>query len=422
MKMAKYWFRIFFRKKEFEGSGSLTRIAWKRFLNNRLSFAAFIFILISILIAVLGYLITPDPSPYANQQYLELGTKKPGFAVKMLKVRNNEDTRQGSVLNWMLSGRRSVYTLYPFEKIEFNSDSLLLQEFTGDAGIRGEEKIFSLPDIIYPLMHETFVTSSGQDQVSFILSGGQKSTASLTKMNEEIQKHHIIKKRFLLGSDQFGRDILSRLMIGTRVSLSVGLISVLISLVIGITIGAAGGFFRGWIDNFVVWLINVVWSIPTLLLVIAITFALGKGFWQVFVAVGLTMWVEVARVARGQIMSIREKEFVEAGRALGYSNFRIIFRHILPNIMGPIIVISAANFASAVLIEAGLSFLGIGVQPPMPSWGSMLRENYHYIILDKAYLALLPGMSIMLMVLAFMIIGNGLRDALDVRIVEKNRV
>jgi peptide/nickel transport system permease protein len=224
-----------------------------------------------------------------------------------------------------------------------------------------------------------------------------------------------VSRTYWLGTDRFGRDYLSMLIIGTRVSLAVGFISVFISLLIGITVGAIGGFFRGWIDTIVVWFINVVWSIPTLLLVIAITFALGKGFWQVFIAVGLTMWVEVARVVRGQILSIREKEFVEAGRALGFSNFRIIFHHILPNIMGAVIVISAANFASAILLEAGLSFLGIGVQPPVPSWGSMIKENYGYIILDSAHLAILPGLALMIMVLAFMLIGNALRDALDVK-------
>jgi peptide/nickel transport system permease protein len=211
--------------------------------------------------------------------------------------------------------------------------------------------------------------------------------------------------------------MLSQLMIGTRVSLSVGFIAIAISLLIGITLGAIAGYFGGKIDQLIVWLINVVWSVPTLLLVIAITFVLGKGFWQVFIAVGLTMWVEVARVVRGQVLSIREKEYIEAARALGYRNRRIIFRHILPNVMGPVIVISAANFASAILLEAGLSFLGIGVQPPTPSWGSMIKENYGYIILDYAYLAILPGVAIMLMVLAFMLLGNALRDALDVKAV-----
>lgn len=159
-----------------------------------------------------------------------------------------------------------------------------------------------------------------------------------------------------------------------------------------------------------------MWSVPTILLVIAITFVLGKGFWQVFIAIGLTMWVEVARIVRGQILGIREKEYVEAARALGFRTSRIIFRHILPNSLGPVIVISAANFASAILIEAGLSFLGIGVQPPVPSWGTMIRENYGYIILDNPWLAILPGLCIMITVLAFMQIGNGLRDALDVKV------
>ena len=240
---------------------------------------------------------------------------------------------------------------------------------------------------------------------------------SVKELRHRIERENIKKKRYVLGTDRFGRDVLSQLMIGARVSLSVGFISVIISLIIGILLGALAGFFKGWVDNLIMWVINVVWSIPTLLLVIAITFALGKGFWQVFIAVGLTMWVEVARIVRGQVLSIREKEYIEAGRALGFKNFRIIFRHILPNVLGAVIVVSAANFASAILLEAGLSFLGIGVQPPMPSWGSMIKENYGFIILDYAYLAILPGICIMLLVLAFMLLGNSLRDALDVKTV-----
>ena len=204
-------------------------------------------------------------------------------------------------------------------------------------------------------------------------------------------------------------------MIGTRVSLSVGLITVLISLTVGIILGSMAGYFRGRTDNIIMWLINVIWSIPTLLLVFAITLLLGKGFWQVFIAVGLTMWVNVARLVRGQVLVTRELQYVEAGKALGFSDFRIISRHILPNIFGPILVIAASNFASAIVIEAGLSFLGVGVQPPQPSWGLMIKENYNFIITQNPMLALAPGFAIMILVLAFNLLGNGLRDALNVR-------
>jgi peptide/nickel transport system permease protein len=368
---------IFQRKKTAFTSGSLSREAWRKFLRNKLSVAALIYILFSVLIALLGYLVTPDSTPMANRQTLELSTKKPGFSITMLKVIKEEYVPQKGLLNRMLFGQRSQYQYIPVQDYGFNNGLLTIYEYIGEEGIRGLERQIK----------------TQQSQL------------------EEL----IIEKKDLLGTDQFGRDMLSRLMIGSRVSLAVGLISVIISLLIGVTIGSLGGFFRGWVDKAIVWLINVVWSIPTLLLVIAITFALGKGFWQVFIAVGFTMWVEVARITRGQILAIREKEYVEAARALGFSNFRIIFRHILPNVSGPIIVISAANFASAILIEAGLSFLGIGVQPPMPSWGSMIRENYAYLLLDATHLAILPGLAIMLIVLSFMIVGNGLRDALDVK-------
>ncbi|RYD87181.1 MAG: ABC transporter permease, partial [Sphingobacteriales bacterium] len=225
----------------------------------------------------------------------------------------------------------------------------------------------------------------------------------------------IIKKTYWLGTDAFGRDILSRLIIGTRVSLAVGLIAVLISLTIGILLGALAGYYRGWVDEAIMWLVNITWSIPTLLLVFAITMALGKGFWQIFIAVGLTLWVSVARLVRGQVLALKEMEYIQAARALGFSNGRIILRHILPNITGPLMVIAAGNFATAIIIEAGLSFLGIGVQPPQPSWGLMIKENYNFIITHNPMLALIPGIAIMLLVLAFNLLGNGLRDAVDVK-------
>ncbi|MBI1267698.1 MAG: ABC transporter permease subunit [Cryomorphaceae bacterium] len=249
-------------------------------------------------------------------------------------------------------------------------------------------------------------------EVTLYTPFGDASARAISANDADFKVEH---RRYLLGTDKYGRDLLSRLMAGTGLSLSVGFIAVLISLLLGIVLGACAGYFGGKTDAVISWVINVVWSIPTLLMVIAITLAFGKGFWQVFVAVGLTMWVEVARVVRGQFLSIREKEYVEAAKMLGLSNFRIMFRHILPNASGPIIVISAANFASAILIEAGLSFLGIGAQIPTPSWGNMIKEHYALITTDLAYLAILPGLLIMLLVLSFMMIGNGLRDALDVR-------
>src|SRR5690606_26520057 len=226
---------------------------------------------------------------------------------------------------------------------------------------------------------------------------------------------YLVQKKFYLGTDKYGRDLLSRLLLGARISFFVGFVSVFISLIIGIPMGAIAGSYGGLVDKLIMWIINVVWSIPTLLMVIAITLALGKGFWQVFIAVGFTMWVEVARVVRGQILSVKEKEYIQAAHVLGFSDFRIIFKHILPNVLAPVIVISAANFAAAILIESGLSFLGIGAQPPMPSWGGMIKDHYAYLIVDKAYLAIAPGVAIMLLVLSFMMLGNSLRDALDVR-------
>lgn len=235
------------------------------------------------------------------------------------------------------------------------------------------------------------------------------------KNPEVIRGGVTFEKTFWLGTDRFGRDLLSRMVVASRVSVSVGLIAVFISLFIGISLGALAGYFRGLTDKVILWFINVIWSIPTLLLVVAISMALGKGFVQVFVAVGLTMWVEVARLVRGQFFSLREQQFVEAGQALGYRHPRIIFRHILPNITGPVIVIAASNFASAILLEAGLSFLGMGAQPPTPSWGMMIKENYGYIVMDAAWLAIIPGLAIALLVLAFTLFGNGLRDAFDVK-------
>jgi ABC-type dipeptide/oligopeptide/nickel transport system permease subunit len=389
---------------------------WNRFKRNKLSLVGLGFISISILIALLGYLITPDPSPFANNQILSIAAKPPMFKVKMALISKNKTNEKHSFLYTLLYGRENRYSCIPIDSFRFEGDYLILHEYSSGIDDEPFESKYHLADVVYALNSNDSVRSVAEGQYQFKTIDGLHVHASKLALQRTILDNRIAEKTFLLGTDSFGRDMFSRLLIGARVSLSVGFISVFISLLIGISLGVSAGYFRGRTDVLISWLINIVWSVPTLLMVLSITLVLGKGFWQVFIAVGLTMWVEVARVIRGQVLSFREKEFVEAARALGYNDFRIIFRHILPNIVGPIVIISSANFASAILMEAGLSFLGIGVQPPVPSWGNMIKDHYGYIILDQAYMAILPGLAIMLMVLSFNFLGNGLRDAFDTKL------
>lgn len=410
------------RSEDEKHSYSLSYYAWQKLKKNGLAMFGIVVIAFTAVVAILGSLIRPDFTQHANSQKLELAKKKPGFEVTMLRVKKNAEIETPFFWERMFfGGREDHYKSIPIYNYEFSGSDIIVEAYTGkNENIPGRKTKIKLADVVYAIDGTNRYETDHQGNLSFYARKEGSVTRSIIDLQKEVVDRHIDKQVFWLGTDQFGRDLQSRLMAGTLVSLSVGFISVFISLAIGILFGALGGYFRGTLDDIIMWIINVVWSIPTLLLVIAITFALGKGFWQIFVAVGLTMWVEVARVVRGQVMSVREQEFIEAGKALGFNSFRLITKHVLPNIMGPVIVISAANFASAILIEAGLSYLGIGVQPPMASWGRMINEHQGFITSNKAYLAILPGVAIMIMVLSFMLIGNGLRDALDTKSMEDN--
>jgi peptide/nickel transport system permease protein len=360
---------------------SLSQLAFQKFRKNFWGMLSVSFLITCVLIALFAYGLAPDNSENANQMHLSIHSKQPGFKVQILTL--PVSIQQQNSFHTFFFGKKNADTEIPIRNYTVTDMGISISEYTEDgSGLQKEFMMSQFPNVVAP---------------------------------RDIARRYISEQKFILGTDKYGRDLLSRMLIGIRISLAIGFVAVFISLLIGITLGAIAGYFGGKVDAVIMWIINVTWSIPTLLLVIAITLALGKGFWQVFIAVGLTMWVEVARVVRGQVLSVKEMQYVTAARALGFTDYRIISKHILPNIMAPVIIISAANFAGAILIESGLSFLGIGAQPPMPSWGGIIKDHYSYIVLGKPYLAIIPGLAIMSLVTAFMLVGNALRDALDVK-------
>ena len=335
------------------------------------------FIALCSILSLLAYVIIDDQSPFANNQKAEIALKDPGFSTNTILLKNNRFSSAPSFIQKMLHGAEAPYDEYPIKSITIEEKQIITTTYYE------QEKVFQFDDLYTP------------------------SFNSIEEITSE--------KRYILGTDRFGRSISSRLLLGIRISLIVGFIAVLISVSIGILLGSIGGYFGGFVDRVIMYIINVMWALPTILLVFAIVIAFGRGMTVIFIAVGLTMWVDVARIVRGQVKKIKEEQFIVAAKSMGFDHSRIIVRHVLPNIVGPVLVIAAANFATAILIEAGLSYLGFGVKPPTPSIGNMLNEHYGYAITGKPFLAFVPAIAIMLLVLAFNLIGTGLRDWFDVK-------
>jgi peptide/nickel transport system permease protein len=399
----------------------------KRFFGNKPAVVGMVIILLFHAIAILGYLIMPDNTPNANDSAIQIGKRTPGFSVTMLKIRSSIAAEDEFFFTKMIFGQPSDYTVLPITEYLIDNLTVNVKVYNSE-----QENKYNIVELVEPVYQGKVATFEGTGDKNYRVEGDnivfldkEKKTQQISKakLMEDFKENNIEKRHYWLGTDRAGRDQLSRLIFGARISLAIGFISVIISLLVGVSLGALAGFFGGIIDHFIMWIMTVVWSIPSVMLVIAISLALqSKGVGVAFIAVGLTTWVEIARVVRGQILSIKEKLYIEAARAFGIKTFRIIYRHILPNMLGPLIVITTSNFATAILVEAGLSFLGLSVQPPMPSWGMMINEGYHVMTTDNSWhIVLMPSLCVSILVLAFNLFGNGLRDAYDPQTVVNKR-
>ncbi|MEM6299457.1 MAG: ABC transporter permease, partial [Bacteroidota bacterium] len=366
----------------------------KRFFRNKAAVFGLIVIVIAVSIALLGFLIIPDKTPDANEGSVRISKKAPGFESLIIKIRQKYEAPKASFFSRLYFGEESPYIIEPIKSYHFVGDEVYFNLIGSGAGTPVKQRILDISRPTYAsslvvlggmdslppaeVMYQLRIDSIGNDTtVRYLNPDKEYIEIKLSELKEEFKENNIEKRKFWLGTDRSGRDVLSRLLYGTRISLMVGLIAVLISVFLGVTLGALAGYFGGWLDDVITWLMTVVWSVPSIMLVIAISIAFqDRGLAVTFVAVGFTMWVEIARVVRGQMKATRKKLYIRSAKAFGLRNDRIIFSHILPNILGPIIVSITANFANAILIEAGLSFLGLGVQLPTPSWGMMLQQGF----------------------------------------------
>ena len=409
--------------KEINREESLYAKAWSKLKKNKPAMFGMFIIAVAAIVSILGGNIRPDESQHANNTVPSLDKLSPGTEINHLLVRKDDETVEAGFFGRLFMGGSELqHKYFPYlGEVQFEGSQVIIENFSKVADkdyYQPDYTQFELAAVIYPLnyLRENNIVNNNDGTQTIYLLDSTSVTRSISDMQEEVKSSNLITKKYWLGTDKSGRDFLSRLMAGTIVSLSVGFIAVALSLFIGLLQGMLAGFYRGWVDNLIMYIVSVVWSVPALLILISFMLVAGRGFTTLFVGIGIIMWVDLARLVRGQVLSIREKEYIEAGRSLGFSDFRILFRHVLPNIVGPVIVQCANNFAIAILLESGLSYLGIGVQIPMASWGVSITDHADYFNNPEyAFTAILPGIFILLLVFAFMLLGNGLRDAFDSR-------
>ncbi|AOS83373.1 ABC transporter permease [Chlorobaculum limnaeum] len=372
------------------GEASLWQLGMISFKRNGISVAASMVIFVLYSVAFLAPLLSPF-SPYDQQDFLVTAYQPPLTRLDALVLRQQRTVviplRPGSDM----TSRAANTLILDSQKLRARNLTHSLK-FVNSYRVEGSEVFYR----------------QGMREKSIPLADLVNVSGSSAK------PEYAVTKTFLLGTDQYGRDIFSRVLYGSRISLSIGFLVVLISVSLGTVIGISSGYFGGWIDNTLMRIVDVLIAFPALFLILIIIATFGNSIYLIVITLSFTGWMGVARIVRGQVLSLKEQEFILAARSLGLSNGRIIFRHLLPNTLTPVIVAATLRIGSIILTEAGLSFLGLGVQPPTPSWGNIINEGRDSL-LNHWWISTFPGVAILSTVVCFNLIGDGIRDALDPR-------
>ncbi len=369
---------------------SLREIGWHSFKKHTIALQASVIVFVLYSTAFLAPLVSPF-SPYDQQDFLVTAYQAPLTRIDALVLKETKgitipprtgDKSEDRLINSLIADIQKLRNRNEPNKLRFVNN--------------------------YSIQGNTVIYQQGPREKSMPVS-------ALSGFNHENKNPgFVVSRSFILGTDQYGRDILSRVIYGSRISLSIGFLVVLISVTLGTVVGVSSGYFGGIVDNILMRIVDVLIAFPALFLILIIIATFGNSIFLIVITLSFTGWMGVARIVRSQVLSLKEQEFILAAKSLGLSNLRIIFRHLVPNTLTPVIVAATLRIGSIILTEAGLSFLGLGVQPPTPSWGNIINEGRDSL-LNHWWISTFPGIAILTTVVCFNLIGDGVRDALDPR-------
>lgn len=379
---------------------------------DKLCVATAVFILLFLIIGSFCYVLIPDNTEFAGRKCIPIGNQPPGFEVKMLRMVNNRPPEPQTFLSRIFQGVRSNETLIPITSSNYEGTDIVVREFSasGDSSFVSR---FNIADVVYAVnLEKKIIERNGG--LFFETAYGAAVEESISDLQAIIDGQNLVGKKFLLGTDRYGRDVLSRLVAATRATVFTAIFATTLSLVAGLFFGLLAGLLRSRVKIFISWLMRSLASFPGMLLLGALMFTFGNGFFELFIAAACVLWVQVASVVLSRITAVQKQKFIQSAEALGLSKLQILKTHILPELVKPLIACCATIFCAAVMMESGMSFLGIGLREPDPSWGAMIRENYGYIfVTGQEYKTLLPGFAILLVSFAFVFLSYRLHALLQ---------